>query len=516
MEQHTRTRDSGTQTAFRSQQLTSTHLLPARLSVRLFKSIALGLWLAWFAGTAAATDELPEIGDSAGALISPEQERRVGEAFLRDLRGQGIVIDDPELEAYIQSLGLKLASLAEGQGNPFTFFLVKSPVVNAFAVPGGFIGVHSGLILQAQTESELAGVVAHEVSHVTQRHAARTFEAASKLSLPSAVGLLGAILLGVVNPQAGQAAIAAVAAGQAQYALNFTRANEREADAIGMQLLARAGFNPHGMADFFERLQSANRYNDPANIPEFLRTHPVTTNRIAESRGRADQFPRQRYEENLDFHLARAKLRVVTAREPREALQFYEETLRAGQYQDERVARYGYALALIARGEYGKARLQLERLRQAEPERVAYSLAIARLNVAEKAYARALGVYGDVLAIYPDYRPAVLGSAEALIASGAPEKARAVVRDYMSHHEPDPRYYQLLAEIEGQIGAKVEARIAQSEYYYANGELELAVEQLKLAQQVSGINYYQQERVRARLAQFQKEIDEAKKEKHQL
>lgn len=461
---------------------------------------------------AGRADDLPDMGDSAGSVISPEQERRIGEAFLRELRSQDVVIDDPEAEAYIQSLGQNLASLSDGQDNPFTFFLVDSPAINAFAVPGGFIGVHSGLILQAQTESELAGVVAHEISHVTQRHAARTFEAASKMSIPGAVGILGAILLGALHPEAGQAAIAAVAAAQQQYAINFTRANEREADNIGMQLLARAGFNPQGMPDFFERLERANRYSDPAYIPEFLRTHPVTTNRIAESRARADQLPAQQYLENLDFQLLRARLRVVTNRDPREAVRFFEETLRAGQYQDERAARYGYALALHKTGENGRARLQLERLRQAEPERIAYALAMARLDVTEKKHDRALATYDEVLKLYPEYRPAVLGSVEAWIAAGSPDRARAVLRDYMGVRQPDPESYRLLAEIEGQIGARIEARIAQAEYYYGNGELELAIEQLKQALRFGDISYYQQQRVQARLDQFHRELDEKKKE----
>jgi len=470
--------------------------------------------LALFVGaTANSAEDLPDFGDSVGSVISPEQERRLGEAFVRDLRSKAVIVDDPELEEYIQSLGIKLATQADSHDHPLSFFLVDSPVLNAFAVPGGFIGVHTGLIQQTQSESELAGVLAHEISHVTQRHSARMFEAASKLSIPTAVGMLGAILLGAVSPEAGRAAIAAVAAGQEQYALNFTRANEQEADRIGIQVMARAGFNPHGMPDFFERMQTANRYSDPANIPEFLRTHPVTTNRIAESRERADQFALRKQEENEDYHFMRAKVRVLGTKEPREAVQFYADTLRSGQYQNEAAARYGYALALTRAGEYGKARLQLQRLLQTASENVHFLLALARLDVAEKDYASALQVYERTLALYPDHRAAVLGRVEALLANDQPKEARTVLRDYMSTHSSDTRSYQLLAEAEGQSGSMIESHIAQAEYYYGSGELGLAIEQLKLAKNEPGVTYYQNERVQARLDQFQKEFDEEKKEK---
>src|SRR5579885_137630 len=463
---------------------------------------------------AAAVEELPDMGDSAGSLVSPEQEFRVGEAFLRDLRAHQQVVDDPESEAYINALGHRLSSFAEGQTNPFTFFVVDSPVINAFAVPGGFIGVHAGLILQTQNESELASVLAHEISHITQRHAARTFEAASRLSLPSAVAMLGAIALGVVAPQAGQAAIAAVAAGQQQYALNFTRANEEEADRIGMQLLVQSGFNPEAMADFFERLQTANRYNDPASVPEFLRTHPVTSNRIAEARARADRYPKRRYQESIAFYLARARLHVLTARNPRDVVRLYEDNLRNGQYQVAEATRYGHALALAAAGEHDQARRELERLSKAAPDEAAYLLALAGLDVDDEQYPRALQTYRKVLQLYPDYRPAVLGLARALLSAGRGGEALQTLRDYTREHDLDPRGYRLLAEAEGQAGNPIESHLAQADYYYANGELPLAIQQVKIVQQQqNNATYYQRERAQAHQEEWQKELEEQEKEK---
>ena len=473
----------------------------------------LAVCLALLAGAAHALDELPDIGDSAGAYLSPDQEFRIGQAFLRDLRKKGVILDDPEAELYLQSLGSRIAAQADTQPNPFTFFLVDSPVLNAFAVPGGYIGVHTGLIQETRTESELAGVLAHEISHVTQHHGARMFEAASKLSIPSAVGFLGAILLGALNPQAGQAALAAVAAGQQQYAINFTRANEQEADRIGIQVLSRAGFNPLGMPDFFERMQKANQYNDPALVPEFLRTHPVTTNRIAESRDRAEKLLNRDFKESPQYALMRAKVIVDSAKEPRDVVTLFSQSLREGQYQTEAAARYGYALALTRAGDYGTARLQLDRLLETDPNNANFQLALARLQKEQNRYEDALKTYARILQLYPDYRPAVLGRVETMLAAGLGTQARDALRNYMSLRGADVRTYQLLAEAEGVAGSSVESHIAQAEYYYGSGELGLAMEQLKVAKNQADLSYYQIERVQARLDQIQKELDEEKKDK---
>ena len=518
--------------------------LPLLAIATLFLTLTEGLY--------AYAVELPDIGESAGAYISPEQEHKIGEAFYRNLRSEGKIIEDPELQAYIQSIGEKLASHAEAQPSPFTYFLVDDPEINAFAVPGGFVGVNTGLVLLTESESELASVLAHETSHVTQHHMARMFEAASRMSIPSAIAMLGAIALGVMSPQAGQAAIAAVAAGQQQYALNFTRANEEEADRIGMDLLERSGFNPEAMPSFFERLQTANRYNDPANVPEFLRDHPVTTNRIADARARADQYPHHPYKNSAAFYLMRAKIRVLTATNPQQAVTYFQDTLREGLYRSadsaadpakntkesaagpsagnlaansvaylaysaadagEEAARYGYAMALMQVSEYGKARVQLQRLLQARPENPTFLLAAAKIDVAEKAYPQGLATYDKLLRLYPGYRPAVIGSVEALLANKQAEKARVVLRDYVSQHNNDPAGYKLLAEAEGRMGRQVESHMAQAEFYYNNGDLHLAIEQLKLAQKIPQMTYYQRERVRARLDELQKEFDEQKKEK---
>ncbi|MGH8646588.1 MAG: M48 family metalloprotease [Gammaproteobacteria bacterium] len=458
----------------------------------------------------AAAFDLPEIGDPSGAVLSPMQERRLGAAFFREIRRHATIIDDPEVEQYLQTLGASLVAQSDDRGKDYKFFVVQDPVINAFAAPGGYIGVHTGLILNSQNESELAGVLAHEVAHVTQRHMARTFERAGQLSIPVAAAMLGALLLGTQSPEAGQAALAAVAAGSTQFQIDFTRANEQEADRVGIQFLARAGFDPAGMPSFFERLQIANRLTDPKHIPEFLRTHPVSISRIADSRNRVAQYAPITHTDSLSYHLMRAKLSVATAQEPAEVLRYYEESLRSGEFYREDVARYGYALALTAIGEYGKARVQIEALARSPEQDLAYGLAAARLAIADGRAAEGLSLYEKTLALYPDSRPVVLAYVEALLNVSETGKARQLLQAYVQRHDPTVTYYALLARAEGQAGFKVESHLAQAEFYYLNGETELAKNQLDIASREASATRYQLERIAARLEILVKELEEEK------
>ena len=259
---------------------------------------------------AAEQIELPEIGDSAGAIISPEQEHRLGEEYMRQIRRQAPIVTDDEVEDYIQSLGTSLAKYTNYELG-FHFFMMQSSVINAFALPGGYVAVHSGLMLETQNESELASVIGHEISHVTQRHGARMIEEATHMSAPMIASMVAGLALMAVNPQAGMGALMAGQAAAQQMQINFTRANEKEADALGIQLMNDAHYDTHMMASFFERMQRASRYTDPAYIPEYLRTHPITINRIAEARNRAAQIKQSKvHGDSLKYHLIKAKLRL--------------------------------------------------------------------------------------------------------------------------------------------------------------------------------------------------------------
>jgi len=455
--------------------------------------------------SAGTTHNLPDMGDSAGGVVTPEFERRLGQAIMRQVRQSTDVFTDPEIDSYIQSIGYQLVANSDDNQIPFIFFVVNNSAINAFAAPGGVVGINSGVILNSQNESELAGVMAHEIAHVTQRHMARTFEAASKFSLPMMAAMVGAVVLGVLNPEAGQAAIAAVSGFSAQYQINFTRANEEEADRIGIQLLARSGFDPFGMPGFFQRLQQASRYYS-GSAPEYLRTHPLTTSRIADSISRAEQYPPGKYKSSASFKLIRARLMADSFESPKEAVKFFESSLQSGGYPDMVSARYGYAVALTRANEFAKAREQLSLLLNDDEENATYLLAAARLESAQRNYSSAVAIYQEAHKLYPDYWPVVHGYTRALLDAKQPAKARELIRNYGRTHEPTLAYYDLLSQAEAEAGSPAEAGIAKAEYYYLTGGTQLAIERLKFAQQQTSLDYYQSERIKARLAQLEYEL----------
>lgn len=472
----------------------------------------LSVLLTLHAGAAlpAPSDDLPSIGDSSGSVISPEQEKKLGEMILRSARQQVRIIDDPEINAYLHSLGYQLAAHSDNPEQAFDFFVVEDPSINAFALPGGYIGVHSGLILTAESESELAAVLAHEMAHVTQRHMARAYETAGKLSIPTAAALLAAILISTRSNEAGQAAMAATAAGNAQMQINFTRSNEQEADDVGIRILSASGFDPRSMPTFFERLQRASRYYSDT-LPEFLSTHPVTNTRISESRSRAEHYPRKSYPDSLGFQLMRARLRVLTAKDPNKLVQDYAAQIKAGQFSNAAAWRYGYALSLSAAGRYDQARELLSELLAKDRQRIAYTIALAQVEQDTKHSKTALQLLSDALTLYPDNGPLTLSYVNALLQDRQAKAARDTLQTYMRHNPSNPDLYTLLARAAGEAGYAGEAHEAQAEYFYLNGDTDSAIAQLEKARKATGADFYQNSRIDSRLQQLKEEALEARK-----
>lgn len=493
--------------------------LPFRLRPRpALRALLLGLCVGVAAGVAAQapyedpTDmpveaELPDIGDSAGAVISPEQERQLGASTMRQLRRMAPIITDEEVEDYIQKLGMELGKNSNYYGD-FHFFVIDSAVINAFAVPGGYIGMHSGLILNSKSESEVASVLAHEIVHLTQRHGARMIEAASNLSIPSMAAFLGAILVAAVAPQAGMGALAAVGAAQQQYQINFTRANEKEADRIGIELLHQSGFRTLSMADFFARLERANRYSDPKLIPEYLRTHPVTVNRIAEARERAERMREDVVrEDSYEYQLVWHKLNVLTTPDPIQARNYYETILREGDFQNESAARYGYALALIEARDLDRARIEIGKLITEQPRLPQFRLLQARLEQEARNTRVALQLLKELHQDEPENRAACYTYVALLNQTGQAEEAKRVLREFGVADEREPRFYKLLAEAEERLGDQANSHYNLAEYYRSVGELELAFEQLRLAQVVPELTHYQRLRIDARIDEIEKDLN---------
>ncbi|MDM8566373.1 M48 family metalloprotease [Candidatus Halobeggiatoa sp. HSG11] len=454
--------------------------------------------------------ELPDIGISADVIMSSADEDKLGKAFIRQLRQHVEVIDDIQINDYLNVLGNHLVSYSENPTQNFHFFVIKNSSVNAFAVPGGFIGIHSGLIMTTRSEGELASVLSHEIAHVTQRHIARTIEASQRLTVPKIAALIAAAIVTSIAPQAGQAAFAAIMAGNIQMQINFTRIHEKEADRIGIQTLANAGFSPYEMPNFFERMQIANR-NSTTNLPELLLTHPVTTNRIAEAHDRAAKYSPKLKTENPLYNLMRAKLLVSTTDNKVKLLRTLQKMLANENYRDEGAIRYGLALALLANRRTDGVQKQIDWLIKNDDDRVMYRILKARLALANNNNTQAIQEYDKVFQIYPHDKMLGLDYAEKLLQNNMAAKAKTVLTNISL--SSNPYYYFLLAQANQLTGSKAEAYFALAENYYLQGQTAIAVENLKQALQNVKGDFYLATRIDARYKELQAELLEERSNK---
>ncbi|MEI7840570.1 MAG: M48 family metalloprotease [Methylococcaceae bacterium] len=430
--------------------------------------------------------ELPDMGDSAGALISPAEEKQFGEAFFRSLHTQVTINQDSEIQQYIQTIGEKLVAHSDTPSYPFHFFVVLENDINAFAGPGGYIGVNSGLILMTEAESELASVMAHEIAHVTQRHLYRSYEASSRLSIPMAAATLGAILLGTQSAAAGQAAIMAIQAGSVQFQIDFTREHEAEADRVGMQTLSSSTYDPRSMPTFFERLQQSTRYSGQ-NVPEFLRTHPVTASRISDTRGRADNYPYKQYPDSLAYQLIKTKLQVLLSRDDHEIRAILQARLNQGLPEQHTVATYGLGLLALKMQNFAEAETIFQTLTQANPEQPHYAAALARTALEASNYKLALTRYQKLTAQFPDNDAIKLEYVGALLKTANPVAAKNLLLTTSLKTQSLPVFSELLAQIYGDLNQPAESHRYLADYYFATGETQQAILQIRLAQQIKGI-----------------------------
>lgn len=448
---------------------------------------------------------LPDFGDASEEALSPADERALGEAFMRAVRARLALVDDPLVEQYVQSLGYRLVASSDRHDLGFTFFVVEDKSLNAFAAPGGFVGINSGLILATRSESEFASVLAHEIAHVTQRHIARAIEHGNRSNLPVLAGILAAIIIGTQDVEAGQATAAAVIGSTAQRQINFTRQNEMEADRIGIRMLADAGFDPREMAGVFEKLQNAARYSQ--RPPEYLSTHPVTTNRIAEARDRAARLPYRQHESSEPYYLVRAKLRVRIAGDPQRVLDQFIEERDTGHAQSTAANSYGQALAMARLGRVDDARAVLERLVESHPDNLTFRAELAGNALRTGNLSRALALYSEALDLYPGDKALVRGHAAALNEAGRPQDTLRLIDEYGRLYAIDSEMYRLRADAYEKTGRTIDSRADLAEYYYLSGRLGLAIQQLRRASrdQEQDQDFYRAARIEARLEELERE-----------
>jgi predicted Zn-dependent protease len=453
---------------------------------------------------------LPDLGDVAQAGFTPLQERRLGESIMREIRADRDFYDDAEVTDYVNTLGNRLASNAPDAPRYFEFFLINDRQINAFALPGGFIGVNTGLILAAQAESELAGVMGHEISHVTQRHIARMLQQQKQSSIASIAALAAALLLSRVNSQAAEAAVAFGQAGVIQSQLNFSRDNEREADRFGLQILDQAGFDPRGMASFFERLQRATRVYE-SGAPSYLRTHPLTYERIADMQSRTEEMGYRQVPDSLEFQLIRAKLRAQLDA-PRDAVAFFEQSLAERKFLSEAASRYGLVASLMRARDYTRARAELESLRKLAPANPIVDTLTCELGYEADGPEQALPCYREALKIYPSYRALVYDNANALLRTNRPEAALRYVEARLQVIADDYRLYLLQARAYAALNKQLAQHRAQAEAYARMGNLTGAMEQLRIGLKSGDGDFYQLSSAEARLRELRKLDDELRRE----
>lgn len=433
-----------------------------------------------FTSGAGADDiKLPDLGSPADAILSANEESQIGRAIMRDIRASGQVVEDPLIIEYINEIGSKVAAQTNDGDHDFTFFVIEDPRINAFALPGGYIGVHTGLLEATRSEDELAGVLAHEVAHVTQRHIARAIHANSRQSLISTAIMLGAILVGVAGGDSDviQAGVAVAQGTAVQQQIDFTRANEYEADRIGISALADAGFDPYGMASFFDVMSRQTSRAPDERTPEFLLTHPVTSARIAEARSRARNYPKVNSEDSISYSIAKIRTVVYGFDTAKEAVAYFEK--RPYQNQNE-IERYGRLLAYLRDGSYGKALDIVEYLVDRNPKVIAYHIALGETQVLLGRRDEALATFEEALALFPRNVPLVIAYGERLLELEQPEKAHTMLLDLLNNVQPTPDQVRLIARAASEAGENAESLYYLSEYRLMIGDL------------IGGITYLQQ------------------------
>jgi predicted Zn-dependent protease len=462
----------------------------------------------------ALSDGLPDLGDISQAALTPFQERQIGQQSMMQIRAGKQYLDDAEINDYLNQLGGKLVENSPEPSLDFEFFAVNDYSVNAFALPGGFIGVNAGLILVTQTESELASVLAHEISHVTQHHLARMIEAERGNGLISMAAIAVAILAARTNPQASEATIASVQAGNIQQQLNFTRSYEEEADRIGLQLLQKSGFNTHAMPEFLQRLQKATRLLD-GNAPNYMRTHPITSDRIAEIENRVHDQPYRLIPDSLDFQLVRTKL-IAAQKTAADAIAYFSDALGEQNFGNPIAQRYGLVRALLRNNEIERANREFSLLRKQADANPVYrnDPMIATLEgqvlCAGKNYSAALAFYRNAVQNFPQHRTLIYDYTDLLLQKNQTETAIKLLTDQLARHPRDTTLYDLQARAYAMQGNALEQHKAQAYSYAWQGNLYAAIEQLEMAKKAGG-SFYQLSTIESDLRELRGMLDKSSK-----
>ncbi len=452
--------------------------------------------------------DLPDIGANPIGSVSTREEYRLGQTWLRLFRRQSPIDSEPVVNYYIKSLLSKLAGHSALNQQKLSLVIVDNPTINAFAVPGGIIGVHTGLFVFAENEQQFASVLSHELAHLSQRHYARAVQQQRNQNIPTMAALLGSlVILATTDGDAGMAALTATQAARLDSQLRFSRSFEQEADRIGMNILINADMNPHSIAEMFENMLRASRYSQ--RPPEFLLTHPITERRIADARNRSLQYPLRQYAHNIDYQLVRAQVLFRQEKTVPQAIKRFQSELSGVNISNEG-SRYGLILALTADKQYAAAMKHLELLLQKHPDNPMLSIAESRIAVASGQLQLAVNVTMSALQRAPDNYPLIIHYSELLVAQNKMQESAELLRKLSVKHGSDPHIWYLLAETEGLAGNIVGVHQARAEYFILIGDFEQASRQLKNALRLMPANTQEALTVNKRLLDVDKIKDESK------
>ena len=444
-------------------------------------ALALATSLLVVMGAHAANNDLPVLGDASSSLISPALEKQIGRDFLKQIHSSMPTISDPILKYYVELQLTDLAQYSELREKVLHVVLIDSPTINAFAAPGGVVGINLGLFLNAQDEHEYAAVIAHELAHLSQRHFARGIEEQRANSIPNLAALIGAIMVGVVGGgEAGLAAFSAATAMAQQNQLRYSRSRETEADRIGLSTLVRADLDPDGMARMFDRMNRAYRYTNKP--PDFLLTHPLSEARIADAKTQARKYPSRDYPKSVDFALMRVRTQVHYADSPKAAVKQFEKRVRDDP--ESAAARYGLALALSADGRHTEALPLADALFALNPHKLLYVGAYAELLTAAGKHDQALTLLERQLLLNPDNPPLSMLYATALVENAEYDIAETVLQRQSQVRSHDVDVWYNLAEVSGQAGNIVGVHRARAEYYALHGAYTKAIQHLEYARRL--------------------------------
>ena len=448
-----------------------------------------------------ANQDLPSFGDSTSGIISLDQERRLGQQFLRSIRAQAPTLDDPILQDFLEHLIYRLASHSQLEDRRLDIVIIRNGSLNAFAAPGGIVGVHDGLFRYAQTEHEMSAILSHELAHLSQRHFARRVAEGKKSAALNIAGLLAGVILAATA--GGDAALLALTGSQGlaqNQSLKYSREREAEADRIGIYTLDEASMDPRAMAYMFERLQRASRYSTGNNIPEFLRTHPVTNDRVADSYNQTKNYPKKQFPASLDYQLMRIRARAITSGNQSQEVKHFEAAFKESSNTTQKTAnQYGLVISLTNSLAFDKARTHIRGLREQHPLNIHFRIAEAEIYTRAQQPEIALELLEEALEVSPNNYPLSATYAQTLLAASKPVAALKVLAALSVRRPNDEYVWYLLAEAYGLANNIPGVHEARAEFFVLNANYDQAIKQLGYALPLVRHNFQQTARIKQRL-----------------